>query len=69
MMGPEHLVGADEAAGRKILDPRGLTCPPYPHISASMGPSKGKRNFILKVVSGLGALDGVRARLDRNSDP
>lgn len=68
-MGPEHLFGADEAIGRKILHPRGLACPPNTHVSASMGPPKGKRNSILEVVSGLGALDRVRARLDKNSDP
>lgn len=69
LMGPERLVGADEAIGRKILHPRGLACPPNTHVSASMGPPKGKRNSILEVVSGLGALDRVRARLDKNSDP
>lgn len=68
-MGPEHLVGAAEAIGRKILHPRGLACPPNTNVPASMGPPKGKRNSILEVVSGLGALDRVRARLDKNSDP
>lgn len=47
LMGPEHLVGTDGVAGRKILDPRGLACSPYPHLSASVGPSKEKRNSIL----------------------
>lgn len=44
LIGPEHLVGPGGVAGRKILDPRGLACSPYPHLLASMGPSKEKRS-------------------------